>query len=380
MSALGRWPVFVRPGPAEQNVRVRLCESVANLMIQMQKEIRSPEYAKMSHATAISLGLMQGRMYRGAVNRCVNLLAHYPEGCSANCAYCGLAKKRPGTYQEKSFIHVEWPLYSMDRIIEAVNNAPAYVKRACISMITHGRCGQDTLVMAGRLKGETMVPISVLINPTIMENADLEAMKGAGVDKIGIAIDLATPALFDKYRGEGVSGPHDWETYWNMFSKALEVFGPPHVGAHLMVGMGETEQNMVTLMDQLWGMRVNSHLFSFCAEEGSGLSGRLQPPWSTYLRVQLARYLLEEGLSRLDVMGFDGQGRIIDFGLDPQELDRILRLGTPFMTTGCRGSDERVACNRPFGNCLPDVRQWNYPYPPNDEEIALVGEQILKVE
>jgi hypothetical protein len=49
-----------------------------------------PDYAKVSHATAISLGLMHNRMYRGAVNRCVNLLVHYPEGCAANCAYCGL--------------------------------------------------------------------------------------------------------------------------------------------------------------------------------------------------------------------------------------------------------------------------------------------------
>jgi len=65
---------------------------------------RSPQYAKLSHASAISLGLMGGRMYRGAVNKCVNLLVHYPEGCAANCAYCGLAKKRPGSYEEKSFI------------------------------------------------------------------------------------------------------------------------------------------------------------------------------------------------------------------------------------------------------------------------------------
>ena len=75
----------------------------------------------MSHATAISLGLVNRRMYRGAVNRCVNLLVHYAEGCSANCAYCGLAKKRPGTYQEKSFIHVDWPIYSMDEIIQTIN-------------------------------------------------------------------------------------------------------------------------------------------------------------------------------------------------------------------------------------------------------------------
>ena len=63
---------------------------------------QSPEVAKMSQATAISLGLMSGRMYRGAVNKCVNLLVHYPEGCSANCAYCGLAKKRPGTYTDRA--------------------------------------------------------------------------------------------------------------------------------------------------------------------------------------------------------------------------------------------------------------------------------------
>ena len=132
-------------------------------MKEQSKEICSPEYAKMSHASAISLGLIRGRMYRGAVNHCVNLLVHYSEGCSANCAYCGLAKKRPGTYQDKSFIHVDWPVYSMDEIVDAINSAPPYVKRTCISMITNGKCRQDTLEMSARLKQETSLPISVLI-------------------------------------------------------------------------------------------------------------------------------------------------------------------------------------------------------------------------
>jgi len=106
----------------------------------------------MSQATAISLGLVRGRMYRGAANRCVNLLVHYPEGCSANCAYCGLAKKRPGSYKDKSFIHVAWPVFPMDEIIDAINNAPSYVKRTCISMITNGKCRLATLEMIRRLK------------------------------------------------------------------------------------------------------------------------------------------------------------------------------------------------------------------------------------
>lgn len=337
----------------------------------MKKE-ESPAVAKMSQATAISLDLIRGRMYRGAVNRCVNLLVHYPEGCAANCAYCGLAKKRPGSYREKSFIHVAWPVFPMDEIIAAINRAPRFVQRTCISMITNGKCTRATIEMTEHLSRETALPISILISPTIMKEEDYSRMCKAGADKIGIAIDLATPELFDRYRGKAVSGPHRWETYWRALDQALAVFGPLNVGAHLMVGMGETEEEMVSLMDRLWRKGVVSHLFSFFAEEGSALGNRPQPPWDTYLRVQLARYLIENELSSHDRMRFSTSAQITDFGVSPDERDRVISLGTPFMTTGCLGPDGEVACNRPFGNCLPDERQWNYPYPPNTEELALI--------
>ena len=334
----------------------------------------------MSHATAMSLGLMGGRMYRGAVNRCVNLLVHYPEGCTANCAYCGLARKRPGTYAEKSFIHVEWPLYPMAEIVQAILRAPAYVKRICISMITNGKCRQHTLEMVGRLRKETPLPVSVLISPTLLDEQDLQAMKAAGADKVGVALDLATPELFDRYRGGGVAGPHRWEKYWEILSSAVRVFGNGNVGAHLMVGMGETEQQMIRLMDRLWGMGVVNHLFSFFAEKGSALGNRPQPPWPSYLRIQLARYLIEEGLSGVEKMKFDDRGRTEAFGVEEEILFRAIDAGVPFMTTGCHGPDGRVACNRPFGNCLPDVRQWNYPYSPNEEELTLVREELFRLD
>jgi biotin synthase-related radical SAM superfamily protein len=349
-------------------------------MNQIDKTKQSPEYAKMSQASAISLDLMGGRMYRGAVNRCVNLLVHYPEGCSANCAYCGLARKRPGTYEEKSFIHVEWPIYSMDEIIDAVNHARPYVRRTCISMITNGKCLRHTLDMTKRLTAETKLPVSLLISPTLLKKDDILGMKEAGADKIGIAVDLATPELFEKFRGKGVSGPHHWEKYWEIISAGLEIFGHPNVGAHLMVGMGETEQEMVAIMQRLWDMGVVNHLFSFFAEEGSTLAERPQPPWPTYLRVQLARYLIEEESVRMEDMAFDENGHIVNFGLDLVRLKEIIDQGVPFMTTGCLGPDGRVACNRPFGNCLPDVRQWNYPYVPNQEELTLIHRHIADIE
>ncbi len=343
-------------------------------------EARSPEAVKISLASAISLGLARGRMYRGAVNRCVNLLVHYPEGCSANCAYCGLADKRPGRYRDKSFIHVAWPVFHMDEIVEAIQAAPGYVKRTCISMITNGRCRKDTIYMAERLTRETDPPLSVLISPTLLEKDDLKALRDAGADKIGVALDLATPELFDRYRGTGVSGPHRWDKYWRILEQGLEIFGPTNVGAHLMVGMGETEEQMVTLMERLWGMGAANHLFSFLAEEDSALADRPQPPWPVYLRVQLARYLIEEGIAGTGDMTFDPRGRIRDFGLPREELTEIIGLSTPFMTTGCLGPDGEVACNRPFGNCLPDVRQWNYPYLPNHEETELIKRHIMDLQ
>jgi len=368
----------LKKGVAPLQLRHGSRASVVTQKMNRRSEKReSPEVAKMSHATAISLGLAHGRMYRGAVNRCANLLVHYAEGCSANCAYCGLARKRQGTYLDKSFIHVEWPVFRLDTIVEAIQDAPPYVNRTCISMITNGKSRRGTLEMAERLGKETSLPVSVLLAPTIIEPGYLRDLKGTGVDKVGIAIDLVTPELFDTYRGSGVKGPHRWETYWKTLDDSLDVFGAPHVGVHLMVGMGETEAQMVSVMDSLWEMGVANHLFAFFAEENSQLSDRPQPLWPVYLRVQLARYLIEADISYRDGMGFDDRGRILDFGVGRGDLNRIIREGIPFMTTGCLGTGGNVACNRPFGNCLPDVIQYNYPYPPNAEEISLIRDNIF---
>ena len=71
---------------------------------------RSPEFVRLSTAAAITLGLSPGRMYRVDCTHCLNLLLTYPEGCRANCAYCGLAREAAGEAGARAFIRVEWPL------------------------------------------------------------------------------------------------------------------------------------------------------------------------------------------------------------------------------------------------------------------------------
>ena len=67
----------------------------------------SPDFVRISMAAAIELGLKPGKIH-GCGCGCINLLQNYPEGCFANCSYCGLARERPGLAEENSFIRVDF--------------------------------------------------------------------------------------------------------------------------------------------------------------------------------------------------------------------------------------------------------------------------------
>ena len=138
--------------------------------------------------------------------------------------------------------------------------------------------------------------ISILITPTIVNKDWLIRAKEAGTDKVGIAVDAATPELFKSLRGTGVNGPHKWEKYWQTIEESVEIFGPENTGIHLIVGVGETEQEIIETIQRAQDMGARTHLFSFFPEEGSDLEKTPQPPLGAYRRVQMARYLINEEL------------------------------------------------------------------------------------
>jgi biotin synthase len=344
----------------------------------MTSEImESPDYLKISTASAMALGLKAGRFYRGACNPCINLLLTYREGCCASCAYCGLARKRPGAYDEKSFIKVAWPSFPLKVLLNQMQERKAHIKRVCISMITNPRAVKDTVGVAEALnEGLVGIPISILISPTVIKQPDLVRFKKVGVDMIGVAVDAATERLFAQYRGNGVKGPHRWSHYWDTLRAAVGVFGRRKVGTHLIVGLGETEQEMAAIFQCVHDLGSLLHLFSFFAESNSQLQEMASPPWASYLRLQLARYVIEEDLSRQEWFHFDGNQEIAHFGLTESKLKELVTTGLPFLTSGCPDTEGNVACNRPFGNCLPGPRQWNYPYLPNQEELGLICKEL----
>lgn len=383
-----RAPVAV-PSPLKNGGRVKT-NNVAPAGVYIPNyniltpHMRSPKYVQMSTAAAITLGIMAGKMYRCACTRCLNLLLTYPEGCRANCAYCGLARHREAErdYADRNFIRVDWPAVPLDQVIDIVardgDKTPFH--RMCISMITHPRSDEDTVTVlkawTRRVSPET-VPVSILSNPTTMTRDDVKRLKELGADIFTVALDAATPEIFDRTRGRGVQSPHSWAKYWEILHAAKDIFGKNKFGAHIIVGMGETERDVLTLVQTLVDMGGHSHMFCFFPEKGSLMDHLPATPRDQWRRVQLGRYLIDYGGRRIESMRFDDRGRVVDFGLPRAELDAVIDAGIAFRTSGCPGKfrDDVSACDRPYGDSPPsDIA--SYPFQPEKRDIAKIRRQL----
>ena len=346
--------------------------------------MRSPEYVQMSTAAAMTLGIMPGRMHRCGCTRCLNLLLTYPEGCRANCAYCGLARHREAQrdYADRNFIRVDWPAVPLEQVIDRIARDPAAspFHRMCISMITHPRSDADTVAVLGawtRRIDPGAIPVSILSNPTTMERADVVRLKDLGAEIFTVALDAATPAIFDRTRGKGVQSPHKWEKYWEILLAARDVFGPGKFGAHVIIGMGETEAEALALVQRLVDLGGHSHLFCFFPEQGSLMDHLPATPRDQWRRVQLARYLIDYAGARVEHMRFDGQGRVVDYGVPANELERVIAEGIAFRTSGCPGKfrDDVSACDRPYGDSPPSNIA-SYPFQPNARDLKRIRRQL----
>lgn len=345
-------------------------------------EMRSPEYVQLSTAAAITLGLVPGVMHRTACTHCLNLLMTYPEGCRANCTYCGLARHREESrdYADRNFIRVDWPTVRVDEMLERIARGgdKGQFQRMCISMITHPDSDHDTQVMLRRwMEVAPHIPVSILSNPTTMDKQDLIDLKAMGADIFTVALDAVTPEIFERTRGKTVQSPHSWDKYWQTIEWAAEIYGPEKFGAHLICGMGETEQEILEVCQKMKDMGGHNHMFAFFPEKGSMMEDWDPVPQDHWRRVQLGRFLIDYAGGRYEEMRFDAHGRVEDFGYPQDELEAIISSGKPFQTSGCPGKDDEEvsACNRPYGDSSPsDIR--SFPFALNKEDVEIVRRQM----
>ncbi|MEM4700475.1 MAG: radical SAM protein [Candidatus Nezhaarchaeales archaeon] len=335
----------------------------------------SPSFVRLSAAADVALGFSRGLFYRGARLYCINLLLHFSEGCRANCLYCGQAREAAGEAACKTLIRVEWPLRRLEEVEARLRGAVrggCFLRpyRVCVASITNPKAVEAELEVVSRLHRSLRVPLSALVTPTLFTKARMEELAEEGADRIGVAIDCATPELFDLLRGRGARGPHRWEVYRRGVVDAVSAVGEGKAGVHLIVGLGETEEEAVELIQWARDAGAETHLFSFYPEPGSLLEGWARPSLGQYRRVQLARYLIDAGYACAEDFEFNELGQIVGFGVPSSLLEEVVRSGEPFMTSGCPG------CNRPYANERPGEEVRNYPFKPSPLDVARIRRQL----
>ena len=327
-----------------------------------------PRIVRVSLGTAIVLGLLNGKL--NAEPTTAYLMTYRQGKCTANCAFCTQARGAKSSAELLS--RITWPVFPTQNVLWALRNGfrQGKIKRVCIQALNYPEVFTHVEALIREIKKKAGVCVSVSCQP--LTRVNIELLLKAGVDRLGVALDAATEQVFKRIKGEGVDGPYRWDVQFRLLADALEVFGKGNVSTHVIVGLGETEKEATEMIQRCVDMGILPALFSFTSVRGTALEKNMPPPLEVYRRIQLARYLIVEGLSEARGMHFDGEGRIVGFGLAREALEEMVKSGEPFCTSGC------PSCNRPFYNEKPSGPIYNYPRKPTLEEIREI-ESYLKL-
>jgi biotin synthase len=325
-----------------------------------------PRQLRISIGSAIVLGLLEGRL--DAAPTAIYLMTHKVGKCMANCSFCPQAQSSSSKTELLS--RVSWPAFPTNEILEKLKNTAELgkISRVCIQALNYSNVLAHLVALVTAIKQHTAIPISVSCQPSSREY--IHRLSEVCVERIGIALDAATKELFKEVKGEGVGGPYTWKNQLKRLREAVEIFGKGKVSTHLIIGLGETEDEAVSLIQRCIDMDVYPALFAFTPVRGTALEWKTQPPIESYRRIQLARHLIVNEKSQYEKMRFDSAGCLIDFGVGKEALGWIVETGKMFMTSGCPN------CNRPFYNEKPSGPIFNFPREIMQEEIAEIKRQL----
>ncbi len=358
---------------------LQLVESEPDATVQ-----ESPEWVRISTASAIALRFRSGRFNRQFDFGGINLLLNYANGCRSDCSYCGLARTRPGTYEDKSFIRVDWPLVSTDELVARMAKHDDKLTRLCISMVTHGRAFGDTCDITERIRAKVKAPLSLLVAPPGLNRHRLEVFSELGVDMIGIGLDAVTEDLFRRHRSDVPSGGAlSWDQYWEIVDASRDIYGPWKVNCHTLVGLGETDHDLVELFTRLRDSQIFAYLFCFNPETDSRLAEHPKSAITRWRRMQLVKHLIETDGFALDRFGFDDDGTlsaIQGVGTGHTALsDQVMAAvegGTAFMTNGCPGESGEAGCTRPYGSYRPSEPIRDFPFQPAADDLDDIRSEL----
>ncbi len=324
------------------------------------------EYIRVSAGTAAVLGLKLVK--NDTPPTTAYLMVDHRGKCSANCSFCPQSRSTRG--KDAQLSRITWPRYSMAEVASKLETAVGSGKlfRACIQTLNYPTLLDDLLEIMAQFHTIRKLPISIAVHPLPPDG--FRKLKEAGVDRVGIALDGCTRPIFESIKGENVQGPYRWEKTLASLKEALEVFGTGKVATHFIVGLGETERELLQAVQDVKDLGVLPSLFAFTAVKGTREETRSQPPLLRYRKMQLGRELIINRGKKATSFSFSPEGELQSFRLTKNEHEEILRDGSAFQTRGC------PQCNRPYYDSHPGGTIYNYAAPLSDQQKVEI-EQLL---
>lgn len=304
---------------------------------------------RLSQGTAAVAGLKEVRLSVAPTTASIMIGEH----CSQNCSFC--TQSRSSQAKEGFLSRVPWPEFPAEEVISKI--AESYrqkkIKRACLQVVANKKALDDAKVFLRKLRSHSPIPLSISCKVDSLD--DLRELFDIGVERVGIALDAASVETYRNFKGG------DLKQKIEFLVQAVQEF-PGKIATHLIAGLGETEEEMVKLLQLCYSKGIRVGLFAFTPVKGSALADKKPPDLSSYRRIQAARFLIEKDYYLADKFTFQS-GKLTNLRIDLKTLREYLGEGTAFRTAGCPD------CNRPFYNERPGDVLYNYPRPLTPEEL-----------
>ena len=296
---------------------------------------------RLSSGTAAFLGLQNNRMDFFPTTAYL----FSGESCQMSCSFCPQGKG--GSQANGRLGRINWPEFSWTEIAEPLRKASEKgLERICLQSVRDKESTKPLLTALSRLTEITNLPIS--LSAWVDNQVELGQLFNAGVDRASLSLDVANPDVYKKLKGGS------FQKRLALLLNCAEQF-PGKMSTHIICGLGESEEEILSLADKLLRSGVTIALFAFVPLKNTELAFAKPPSVLQYRRIQAGLYLLRNGITVFSQFVFH-QGQLVSYGLNKHDLRNILFDGSAFQTSGCPG------CNRPYYNERPGGIIYNYHY------------------
>lgn len=304
---------------------------------------------KLSAGTAAVIGKKQMKLEVSPTTAYIML----GEKCRNNCSFC--AQSQRSTARSDMLSRVIWPEVNGDEAVEGIAAAfrTGRLKRVCLQVVKNSDSRQTSFAALKALTAKSAVPVCISSNIDSVEQA--KELLACGAERVSIALDAATPEIFRQVKNDS------WEQRWTLLSDCAKDL-PGQISTHLIVGLGETEEEMVSTIINCIAKGISVGLFAFTPLKGTAWADKKPPSIDHYRRIQIAFYLIKKGVDYSRFIYREGQ--LANFGLPANKLAALLTDGKAFETSGCED------CNRPYYNERPGGIMYNYPRQLTREEVG----------